>query len=189
MLQSSAVMLGWGRRFAWAMLLLLGTVRCSPFVEGDGDNDARNGSGNDASPGIADDGGAPRTDAGAPAYPDLVKEDSPAAYFRLGDRVTPVATDDGPNGHSATYKGDVELGVPGALVGDDDTAVGFSGVHGVVELASPDAFGFAGTSQFTIEAWVKRDGVGTGVLGKSSYSSGYHGWFLAFSADGTRLLR
>lgn len=57
--------------------------------------------------------------------------DTPLAYWRLGESGGSVAADSSGNGHGGTYVGSPTLGVPGALVGDPDTAVEFGGGQGV----------------------------------------------------------
>ena len=77
--------------------------------------------------------------------------DAPAAYWRLGEATkTGVAKDSTDNDHDGAYQGSVEVGAPGAV--DGDTAASFDGRGGQVLIA--DIFDFAGTAQFSIEAWV-----------------------------------
>ena len=96
--------------------------------------------------------------------------------------MTPTAFDASGNERHATYKV-VELSVPGAIVGEEDTAVRFDG-DGVVE--GGDWFGFEEKAPFSIEAWVLHEcGEGRDTdcafVGKVQYDPGesiYNGWFL-----------
>ena len=79
-------------------------------------------------------------------------------YWRLGE-TSGVKAHDAAGGADGVYGDQVELGHPGALAGDRDRAVGFSG--GIVDQvweshvnapATPDV---RGTAPFSLEAWVK----------------------------------
>lgn len=112
------------------------------------DGPGLDGGGNDA-------GGGQDAEAGAGtcAYRDCVLADEPAAYWRFGEASSAAsAVDESGHGHDATYAASVTYSVPGAIVGDSNTAVHFDGSQG---LSVGDVFRFDGTSPFSLEAWVK----------------------------------
>src|ERR1700716_4035115 len=81
-----------------------------------------------------------------------VNADSPSAYWRLGEkRGATIALDASGRSHPAAVRGAVTLGVPGALVGDSDTAAQLDGKTGYLRTSSPVTVG----SDFSIEAWIK----------------------------------
>lgn len=86
------------------------------------------------------------------AYPDEVLADRPLAYYRLGEASGDVARDRAGRMPVGRYAG-VMLGVPGAIVGDADTAVRLDGESAWVSLA--DAYDFAGKVPFSIELWAR----------------------------------
>jgi len=123
------------------------------------------------------------------AYPGAVLADGPAGYWRLGEPsgTTAAAFSGSPNG---TYAGTPGYGAPGALSGDPDTAVTFSGDD---RVGFGDVHDFAGTAAFTVELWLKRSG-GTPAsrqfaVAKERYVSAGDrgGWaiMIASSADGS----
>jgi len=83
-------------------------------------------------------------------YSQIVKNDGPVAYWRLGETSGTTAVDE-MGVHPGTYMNGVILGVPGAIANDSDTAAQFSAAaHTKVEVPySPDL----NTDQFTIECW------------------------------------
>lgn len=87
------------------------------------------------------------------AYETAVLADSPSAYYRLGESGGSTASDDSGNGVNLTYPGSgVTLGTTGALAGDSDTAVTFSG-SAVNGINGPDTGFPSGASARTIELW------------------------------------
>jgi hypothetical protein len=111
-------------------------------------------------------------------------QDGPVAYWRLGEPagasevVSAVA-----GGPVGTVSGPVTLGVLGALPGDPDTAAHFDGSSGEVILG--DHFDFAGTSAFTVEAWVfpmYLDGMNRRILNKEP-SGGGDGWDFSIASN------
>jgi len=60
-------------------------------------------------------------------YATAVLADSPAAYWRLGETSGTTAADSSGNGYPGTISGSVTLGASGAILGDPDTAMSFSG--------------------------------------------------------------
>jgi hypothetical protein len=105
-------------------------------------------------------------------YASTVLADSPVAYYQLNDSTpwTPnVATNSGSlgaagNGVSfaqATYQ------VPGAIVGDSDTAMGFSAIDtnsddGAFPTVIPYIAALNTTGSFTVEAWLRPTEEGAG---------------------------
>ena len=69
------------------------------------------------------------------------------AYWRLGESSGTTAVDE-LGAHNGTYVGGHTLGVPGALQGDANTAVGLDGSSGQVQLPS-----LGTASNWTVEGW------------------------------------
>jgi hypothetical protein len=82
-------------------------------------------------------------------YMTTVLASNPVSYYRLGEASGPTAFDSSGNAHNGTYLGGVTFGVPGAIVGDPNTAVTFNGTNGHVDTAQ--VLG----NDFSIETWVK----------------------------------
>jgi methyl-accepting chemotaxis protein len=91
-----------------------------------------------------------RTNGG---YYNIVKNDLPLAYWRLGD-VSGNALDSSGNGHTMTANGSITHGVTGALSGDTNTAMTFNGVDQWLQVAY-GSWADVGDS-FTLECWYKR---------------------------------
>ena len=96
----------------------------------------------------------------APAnyYSGIILASSPLAYYRLDDSSGTVATDSSGNGLNATYVGGVQLGQPGALPFDSDTAVTLGGSTGYVQLPKLTS---DFTSGFSAEVWADPTSVGS----------------------------
>ena len=125
---------------------------------------------------------------GAPTYFDVVMQDGPCGYWRLGEDMLPVAFDASVNGIDGTYLG-VMLGATGALAGDPDTAAVFDGVSGTkIEIENP-MFRFTGTQAFTVELWVKPPELGGGfptVIGQfEDLGTIMNGWWIYAKGDST----
>ncbi len=91
------------------------------------------------------------------AYSGAVLEKNPVAYWRLGETAGQTAADETGNGHDGTYFGNPTLGQPGAVLGDSNTAVQFTGSN-YVEI--PDSVNFSqptSTVGLTVEAWMRPD--------------------------------
>ncbi|MGA2254402.1 MAG: right-handed parallel beta-helix repeat-containing protein, partial [Thermoguttaceae bacterium] len=96
----------------------------------------------------------------APAnyYSGAVLASGPLAYYRLDDPAGTVATDFSGNGLNASYVGGVQLGQPGALPFDSDTAVILDGSTGYVQLPTlSNDF----TSGLSAEVWAYPTSVGS----------------------------
>lgn len=91
-------------------------------------------------------------DAGNSLYRKAVTDDSPVAYWRLGEASGIQAHDEIGNEHG-TWSGTFQR-VPGAT-NDGDLAVKLDGASARCEVG--DVFAFAGTAQHTIELWAMRD--------------------------------
>jgi hypothetical protein len=85
--------------------------------------------------------------AAPPSYRAAIACDEPADYWCLGERAGTTARDElGPK--PGTYSGSVTLGIPGALVGDHDTAVE---LRGDGRIAIPERV----WSPQTVELWLR----------------------------------
>ena len=84
-------------------------------------------------------------------YLDVVLADNPMIYWRLGETAGQLAYDESVNHMDASYIGNPFLGLRGAIVGDQDTAMGFDGVGQYAQWNPPISL----TGTFTVEAWVK----------------------------------
>lgn len=91
----------------------------------------------------------------APAYVTEVMNDSPRAYWRLGESSGTTAEDHA-GAHDGTYQGGVTLGAPGAIAVDANSAARFDGVDDQVNMGDPaDGSLDFGTTDFSFEGWVK----------------------------------
>jgi hypothetical protein len=80
------------------------------------------------------------------------------AYWRLGEASGTVACDSA-GANNGSYQSGTVLARPGALAGDPDTAVGFDGNRGWVQVPHDPALSVG--DRFAIEAWVKRGAIST----------------------------
>ncbi|WP_437345056.1 LamG-like jellyroll fold domain-containing protein [Streptomyces bacillaris] len=71
--------------------------------------------------------------SGSAAYAEAVLANSPAGYWRLGERSGATARSRTGDGTDGSYQGSVALGLPGAFADGDDTSVGF-GDDGYAEI-------------------------------------------------------
>jgi hypothetical protein len=94
-------------------------------------------------------------------YTEVVFQDAPVAYWRLGEAAGPTALDASGHGADGTYFNGVLLGQPGALAEDADTAASFDGLNDHVQFANPVA------DDFTIEAWIKT--TAKGLIGTQAF--------------------
>ena len=92
-------------------------------------------------------------EAGPLTYAGEVLLDQPVGYWRLDDTGggNPTAKDSSGHGVNGTYVGGVTHGVKGAIANDPDTAAGFDGLTGYVDIGL--VFPFSGTATYTLEAW------------------------------------
>src|SRR5436189_1384488 len=70
-------------------------------------------------------------------YSATILADSPAGYWRLGEKSGTVAADLSGNNLPGTYTGGAALGRPGALTDDLNSAAGFNGTSTYVDMGSP----------------------------------------------------
>jgi hypothetical protein len=115
--------------------------------------------------------GATQTASGEPlntvGYAAEVLADGPLAYWRLGERSGGVARDE-LGDFDADYLGDVQLGAPGALTADPNTAAELDGVSAHVVAGS--VLPFLDRAHFSIEAWIKP--VGGGTIASKTFTDG-----------------
>lgn len=86
-------------------------------------------------------------------YAQAVMADAPALYWRLGEKVGPVAVDVSGNGRHGSFVGAIVFEKAGA-VGGGETGVELAGGH----ITAGDVLDFAGTASFTFEIWLKWNG-------------------------------
>jgi hypothetical protein len=147
---------------AWAALVFLlvsaGIIAACDLafpIHADGLPDAGTG---DA--GTGDAGTVPEAscfyDGAVQNYPAEVMKDGPVLYLRLDESAgAAVARDQTANHYDGAYTdGGLQFGVPGAILGDPDTAVHFDGMG---SIAMPPGFDFAGLRPFTVETWAILD--------------------------------
>jgi hypothetical protein len=92
-------------------------------------------------------------------YPATVIADNPVAYWRLGEGSGPSALDSW-GLHNGSYTGKETFGRPGALVGDPNTSVDFSGDGSSlvkVPYSSDLNGGLDPNGSWTVECWVNLD--------------------------------
>lgn len=121
----------------------------------------------------------PITDASATSYFGVVVDDTPLAYWRLGDSTPPAKDERGRfPGH---YVGPLRLGALGAIANDVNTAVAFKRDNQMV-VSSASAFDFVGTVPFSLECWVSASGADRGILDHIALSDGSisGGWCLYY---------
>jgi hypothetical protein len=96
-------------------------------------------------------------------YSSVVLAKGPVGYWRLGELAGPTAADSSGNGYDGTYFGNPDLGGPGAIANDQDTAVGLHGFQSgdYVEIPDPgDAAAFSQPTSglgLTVEVWMRPD--------------------------------
>lgn len=86
-------------------------------------------------------------------YRDAVLGDGPRGYWRLGE-TSGGAIDETGNSAAGAYRGGVTLGVPGALIGDPNTAVHFNGADAYVNVRANASLDVGDI--FTYELWLRR---------------------------------
>jgi Concanavalin A-like lectin/glucanases superfamily len=154
-----------------------------------GGDDADAGDAGFAEDGAADDaadGGS--SDAANEPYRQVVLDDDPVAYLRLGESSpSQPATDEVPSGPEGTYAAQaVLLGQPGAIIGDPNTALDLSG--GCTDIGN--TMPFYANASFSIEAWVQSNGSSNyqEIVVKRDYdssTSSLYGYDLVLAQDGT----
>jgi hypothetical protein len=71
-------------------------------------------------------------------YESVVLAKQPVGYWRLGEQLGPTAVDTSGFGFDGTYIGNPTLGQAGALVNDQDTAIGLNGPESRDHVQVPD---------------------------------------------------
>ena len=90
-----------------------------------------------------------------PTYAETVLDDDPVGYWRKGEAPgSTTLVDSSGNANNGVYQGGVTLGVPGALVGDPDTAASYDGINDIGRVA--DSNSLDGGASLTVEGWIKR---------------------------------
>jgi hypothetical protein len=117
------------------------------------------------------------------SYAQVVKADSPAGYWRLGETTGTTAVDSSGNGNGGTYAGGPALGQAGAVA--SDAAVGFDGVDDRVSVPDTSALRLSGS--FSIEFWAKLTQFANaypGIVHKGSSTSTGTGYVIWYGSDG-----
>jgi hypothetical protein len=112
--------------------------------------------------------------------------DTPRGYWRLGETSGMVAAAAAGN-NPGQYLGGVTLGAVGALTADADKAAGFDGNDDRVSIGDPaDGSLDFGTSDFTLEAWIKTTVHGERTVVSKRASSGAY-WQFTVTDDSGRV--
>jgi hypothetical protein len=96
--------------------------------------------------------------SGAKTYSQVVLDDAPAGYWRLGEDSTMIAADSSGLARDALYfeeEGTILRAQPGALAGDPDGAAVLSGNATII--IDPHPFSFGDLAPYSLEAWVRAD--------------------------------
>lgn len=131
--------------------------------------------------------GRGRESSSPTTYEALILSDNPVGYWRLGEASGTSIIDASTESNNGTYSGSITLGEPGAISGDPNTSVLFSGGLGVIPEISVYDFG---TGDFSVEAWVNLTSSGTNVAfsnfggGSQLYWMGQLGGVPTFSING-----
>jgi hypothetical protein len=88
-------------------------------------------------------------------YPQVVGQDHPAGFWRLDETSGKAAADASGNGNPGAYSSGPTLGLPGALLDPADKAIGLNGVDQRVIVTPTNGLLDFGTSNFTVEVWLK----------------------------------
>src|SRR5262249_2629843 len=95
-------------------------------------------------------------------YQSAVLAKRPVGYWRLGERVGPIAVDASGFGANGTYLGNPTLAQAGAIVTDRDTAIRLNGPQSrdYVEVPDPVSQAFSQPTSglgLTVEVWARPD--------------------------------
>ena len=187
-------------RRAGPLSLTIALAGCSLFVldEGEysGGRDVTADSGSDATddamldaaagPDVTEgDAGADPDAGGTSRYADAVLADGPILYLRFGEKSGSAAK--AVVGPDATYGvTGFALGSPGALAGDDDSAVTLT--DGAGRITVPSGFAFEETVPFSVEIWAKPAAANTNlgfVADHTTYGEAdRRGWSLFVGSGG-----
>jgi hypothetical protein len=98
-------------------------------------------------------GAAPSMQGSGTYYHEVVLDDGPVGYWRLGESSGTTAADSSSAGRIGTYNGTYTQGVAGAIAYPTDTALGLAGAAtGWVSI--PDDAELSPADAITLEAWV-----------------------------------
>lgn len=106
-------------------------------------------------------------------YSTVVTNDTPVAYWRLGESSGTNAANNLSSNYTGTYTNSPLLGQSGAIIGDSDTAVQFDGSSSYVDVPYNVALN---PSSFSVEVWVyPTGGAGTyrGIAASRVYPNGW----------------
>jgi hypothetical protein len=154
---------------------------------GTGNGGANGGTGGDQPEGGT--GGS----AGRPTYPSIVLADEPLAYWRMGIANALSVPNEAGGDNALLLQGTGhELGRPGAIRDDDDTAIGFDGVASFAIATNPREFDFTERAPFTLECWALRltggasyfQHVMSNVVGNAGTRDGYSLYLLPEPTSG-----
>ena len=109
------------------------------------------------------------------SYSEAVLADNPIGYWRLGEQSGSDALDLSGHDLHGTYRGNVILNQPGAILTDSNLSAQFDGSTGYVDVAPDDRLNKL-RNNFTIEAWVRKsEGPLDGIIvsNKGSFGNGY----------------
>lgn len=119
------------------------------------------------------------------SYHDIIIEDGPLSYWRLGEASGTVA-DDELTAADGTYFNSPTLGVGGIPGSDGNTAVSFNpvGSQCVLNMGSVGSYSFIQNAGiFAVECWVKMNtlsGSNLGIIGNTAGGTGVKGFSIYF---------
>jgi hypothetical protein len=121
-----------------------------------------------------------------PEYFNTIWEDSPTGYWRLGEHTPATMAEDSHGSDTGKYNGlgGITLGEGGAIFADPSTSIRLDGASGYVSV--PDSNNFHLGDTFSLEAWVKLSGLGSGT--QTIISKGTNGFALRVSSAGAVIL-
>ncbi|MES1185036.1 MAG: LamG domain-containing protein [Myxococcales bacterium] len=95
------------------------------------------------------------------SYRQVVLDDQPLVYWRMGVAKNRVVPDETGGGNDLVLQGTGQtLGVDGAIEGDADGAVRFDGAASFAIATDARALDFADGAKFTLECWARREAGG-----------------------------
>lgn len=119
-------------------------------------------------------------------YPTYIRNEGPVAYFRLGEAPGSPTGVDEMGTTTLDYLGIPGLGFPGAIVGDDNTAMNITGAQRARTPSNVAALSFTGN--VSVEAWFKPSASQTtNARVVSKYDGNNLNYLLAF--DGSQKMR
>ena len=134
------------------------------------------------------DAGGSLSDAGM-AYTNIVREDNPILYLRLGETSGLVAADE-VGGHNGSISADVVLGEPSLVKGESNPAMRMKD-NGYVSVPAFDGV-LAGLKAYSIEAWIlvpAQQTLTTWILGRDDVGSSRYGTSLILDKAAVALER